>query len=141
MANFTFTPSAGLSVTGITPSTGPTSTDKITSSFAGAAVNSDDRHAAVYVVNASTGATAIDLGKIVTGKALWLECDGPLHVTLTQDLGAGPVDAIVRVEKFILLQSNLLGVKVANPNATTAVRMSIVVPGDRIPVGSGAGVF
>jgi hypothetical protein len=30
---------------------------------------------------------------------------------------------------------------VANPSATTAVHLSVVVAGDRAPVGGGAGVF
>ena len=141
MANLTFSSTATLAVAGITPGAGPASTLKVNAAFTGTATNADDRIAETFVINASTTATAIDMGKIVTGKALWIECDGPLHVTLTQDLGAGPVDHIVKVEKFMYLQSTFTAVKVANPSATTAVHISIIVAGDRVAVGGGPGVF
>jgi hypothetical protein len=141
MANLSFSSTATLAVTGITPGAGPTSTVKVNASFAGSATAADDRVAQTFTVNANTSATVVDLGKIVAGKALWVECDGPLHITLTQDLGAGPVDNIVKVKKFMYLDSDFTAIKVANPSATTAVHMSINVVGDRLPVGGGPGVF
>jgi hypothetical protein len=141
MANFSFSASASLGISGITPAAGPTSTDKVNATFTGAAGTADDRLAQTFTVNASTTATAIDMGKIVSGKALWIESDGALLVSITQDQGAGPIVNVVKVDKFLYIQSIFTAVSVANPSATTAVHLSIVVAGDRIPVGGGAGVF
>jgi hypothetical protein len=104
-------------------------------------VNVDDRINETFIVNANTIATAINLGKISTVRGLWLQCDGALLVTISQDLGAGPVDVTFKVETFLFIQSTVLGVKVANPSATTAVHMSIIVAGDRPAIGGGPGVF
>ena len=141
MANLSFSSTATLTINGITPADGPTSTIRESASFTGAATSADDRMVQTFVINASTTATALDLGKITSGQALWVQVDGPLHVTVTQDLGAGPVDAVVRVESFMFLNSEFLALKVANPSATTAVRLSIAVVGDRDAVGGGPGVF
>lgn len=141
MANLSYTPSATLAITGMTPGAGPTSTVKVNAAFNGTAAAADDRLAETFTINASTTATAINLGKITAGKALWLECDGPLLVTIEQDLGAGPVDVVFKLDKFVYLQSGFTNLKVANPSATTAVHLSAIVLGDRPAVGGGPGVF
>jgi hypothetical protein len=141
MANLTFTSSATLSISGITPGAGPYSTIKETSQFAGASTNADDRLVQPYTINASTTATALDLGKIATGLALWMEMDGPLHVSLTQDLGAGPVVNTIKVEKFLFLSSGYTAISIANPSATTAVHLSLAAVGNRVAVGGGPGIF
>jgi hypothetical protein len=141
MANFSYTTTATLALNGITPTTGPALTDKVNGVYSGISTAVDDRLNETYTINASTTATALDLGKIVAGTALWIQTDGPLHVSLTQDLGAGPVVNIVRVEKFLMLESAFSAISVANPSATTAVHFSIIAPGNRLPVGGGPGVF
>jgi hypothetical protein len=141
MANLSFTSSATLSITGITPGAGPTSTISESGKFAGAATNADDRLVQPYTINASTTATSLDLGKIVSGLALWLEMDGPLHVSITQDLGAGPVVNTIKVDKFLLLGAGYTALSLANPSATTAVHLSLMAVGNRAPVGGGPGIF
>ena len=141
MASFSLSSTATLAISGITPAAGPTTSDKVNGAYTGTPITVDDRLDEVYTINANTPDTLLSLGKIVASEALWLETDGPLNVTLTQDLGAGPVDCPMRVSKFILLQSPFTAIKVANPSATTAVHFSVVVGGNRIPVGGGPGVF
>lgn len=145
MANLSYTATANLSVTGITPATAtpplPTSTLKINAQYTGTTSPADDRLDEVYTINASTPDTALNLGKIVSGEALWIQVDGPLHVTLTQDLGSGPVQNVIRVEDFLMLSSSYTAISVANPSATAPVHLSVIVLGNRAAVGGGPGVF
>lgn len=141
MASFSFSSSATLAISGITPAAGPTSVDKVNAAFSGASASCDDRLSHTFTINANTTDTALDLGMIVSGKILWVECDGPLIVSMTQDLGAGPVVNVQKVDRFLLAQTAFTTVSVANPSATTAVHLSIIVAGDRVAVGGGPGVF
>jgi hypothetical protein len=140
MANLQYTASSNLSISGITPASGPKPTVAITAAFTSGGVAVGDYVSDTFVVNGTTTATAFDMGNIVTGKAIWFEASAPLSLILTQDLGAGPVDVEVKVDKFIFLQATFTAVKVANPGAT-AVNVSLSIMGDRVAVGAGPGVF
>jgi hypothetical protein len=72
---------------------------------------------------------------------VWLESNGSVLVTVEQDLGAGPVEIVMKVDKLLVLQSGFTALKVANPSVTTAVRISVTVSGDRPAIGVGPGVF
>ena len=141
MSNFSYTPSAALLIAGVTPAAGPTLTDKVSASYQPAPGTSDDRINETYTINASTTVTALDLGLMTSLSALWIQTDGPLHLTLTQDFGSGPVTNLLRVERFVLLDSTVLALSVANPSATTAVHFSVIAPGLRPAVGGGPGIF
>ena len=136
MANLAYTASATLNITGIVPAEGPTSTIKIGSAYSGVSTPADDWLSETYVVNAGTVATAINLGKIVTGQMLWVQCNGPLNITLTTALG----DVILPVASFIMLQTPFTALKLANAGAD-AVEVSVTVCGARTPVGTGPGIF
>lgn len=137
MSNLAYNSTATLSVSGITPASGPTFSLKINASYAANAVTADDALEETYTVNANTTATPLDLGKIVSGDALWIQVDGPLMVTVTQVSGA----ATLHVSDFLYLSSDYLSVSIANPSLTTAVHMSIVAVGNRAAVGGGPGIF
>jgi len=141
MANLSYTATASLNISGITPDAGPTSTVNDAGSYTSSAVEAGDREVRTYVVNAATTpAVALDMGKITAGKALWLESDGALDVSLTQDFGAGAVVNKIRMEKFLYLESPFTVVAVEN-NGGTAVNLSYMVVGDRDAVGVGGGVY
>lgn len=140
-ASVAFTASANLSITGVTPDTGPKPVVTATASFTSGATTVGDYISDTFVVNANTPATALDLGKISAGKIVWLETNGLAQVTITQDLGSGPEDVTMNVEKLLVLQSGFTALKVANPSLTTAVRISVTVAGDRPAIGAGPGVF
>ena len=140
MANISYKPTAGLQITGITPDAGPKPTITVAASSNGASYEAGDYLADTYTVNASTTATVINLGKIVTGKFLWIETNGELVVTITQ--AAAPRD--IKVNGLMILASPtapFTAISVANPSSATAVKMSLVVAGDRDAVGTGPGVF
>ena len=135
--NFTFTPAATLSISGVTPAAGPTFTDKVNAAYTGFPTNADDRLNGTYTINANTIATSVGLGLISAGLCLWIQCDGPLAVTLIQPSGT----STFRVDSFLLLQSAFTSLSLANPSATTAVHVSIVAAGTRPAVGGGPGIF
>ena len=137
MANIAYKPSAGLQITGITPDSGPKPTLNVAASFNGSTYEAGDYLAETFTINASTTATAINLGKIVTGAYLWIETNGLLVVTITQD--STPRD--IRVENLLVIKSPFTALSVANPSSATAVKMSVVVAGDRTTIGTGPGVF
>lgn len=140
MANLSFTSTASLSIKGITPTDGPTSVVSDSGSYSSGATEAGDRITRTFTVNAGTPLTAIDLGKITSGKMLWLECNGSLTVELTQDFGSGDVANIALVNKFFMLQSPFTALRIANPGGT-AINVSVMVAGDRDAVGAGPGVF
>lgn len=142
MANFTFSASANLKLTGITPLAGPPLLDKGDLNFVTTMpIAVDDKAGNTFTVNANTTATSLDLGSIVAGEALLLLTDGPLVLTLTQDFGSGPVTQNTLVNTLYMLQSSFSAISIANPSLTTAVHVAFLVAGDRIPVGTGPGVF
>jgi hypothetical protein len=140
MSNVSYTLTSNFSAKGLTPGDGPKSTTDVSHNFAPGAVATDDYFSNVFTVNAGTTNAVISLGKISTGKALVIEVDGDLHVTLTQDLGAGPVDNVFLVKRLLVIDSDFTAVKVTNPGGT-AVLMSMDAAGTRPAVGGGPGVF
>lgn len=140
MANLQYVASANLDVSGITPTSGPKPSLKVSSVYTSGGVAVGDHIADTFVVNGSTPATAIDLGELVTGKAVWIEASAPIHLILTQDLGAGPVDITYPIDKFMFSQTTFTAVKLANPTAV-AINVSIAVMGDRAAVGVGPGIY
>lgn len=140
MANLKYSASASVEITGITPASGPKPTVKDTATFSSGAVDVGDHVVETFVVNANTTATALGMGKISSGKAIWLEASAAIHLILTQDLGAGAVDNTYKIDKFAFLQAPFTAVKLANPSGT-AVQVSVAILGDRPAVGAGAGIF
>ena len=142
MPNITYNQAASLAVSGITPTptTAPKQSLVVTSSFAAQAESAGDYFENTFLVNANTPATAIALGKIVTGYVLWIQSSGSFHVTLTQDLGAGPVDNTVAVEDFFYSNTPFTALQITNPNGT-AINVSIAVLGDRVAPGTGPGIY
>ena len=141
MAEISYVPTAGITINGIVKTSPiPTSVLKGTGTFGPGALDATDEMQRPYLVNAGTTKTALDLGKIVTCKGLWLQCDGALDIYLTQDFGAGAVENKIRLESFIYLQSTILAVSVANTGAT-ARNLHIIAVGDRLAAGTGPGLF
>ncbi len=139
-SNMQFTGSASLSVNGITPATGPTENVAVSVNYSSGILQADDCMEEVYTINANTPATAIDMGKIVTGKAIWLQTSSPVILTLTQDLGAGPVDNDILVSSMVMLPAVFTGVQLANALGTSA-KIALVIVGDRAAVGGGPGIY
>lgn len=140
MANLSYTASANVTVAGITPASGPKSTITEASPFNSGATDADDSHCEPYTINAGTTATAINLGKIATGLLVEIQTTGSILVTLTQDQGAGPVDTVLKVDTFLMLESGFTALKLANTGGT-AVYVSVTVLGNRIPLGGGPGIY
>ena len=141
MANIAYSQTVTLDVTGITPTTGPKPAVIAKSTFSATAQESGDYYTNTLTINASTGVTVINIGKITAGKVLWIQSDGPLEVTMTQDLGAGDVDNVYLVRDFLMVNADFTVLKLANPSATTGVQATVAVIGDRPAIGGGAGIF
>lgn len=140
MPNIGFTATANVDITGLTPATGPKPSVKASSSFTSGLTATDDYVVQTFVVNATTTATAINLGKISAGAFVMVQSSGPIRVIVSQDLGAGPVDIETIVDSFYMMKSGFLGLKIANPGAT-AQQVSIAIAGARPTVGVGPGIF
>lgn len=138
--NLSYTASGNVSITGITPVAGPKPTITVAAAFNSGATDADDNLTETYTVNAGTTATAIDLGYIATGLLVSINTTGPLLVTITQDQGSGPVDVTWKVDTFLLLESGFTALQLANAGGT-AVNVSLTVIGNRIPLGTGPGIF
>lgn len=131
-SNMKLTASASLSVNGSTPSSGPSENVSIAVNFSSGALDVDDSLDENYIINAGTTATAVNMVKIVTGKILWLQTSSPIEVTITTDLGAGPVDVVLPVETMLLWPGTFTGLKMANSQATAA-KVAMVIAGNRAP--------
>lgn len=142
MASASYTATANVSVSGITPAvaTDPKPTIGVTAAFNSGASPADDYLSETYTINAATTATAVNLGKISAGLLLSVQTTGPILLTVTQDQGAGPVDVIMQVDTFMMLESGFLGLKFANPGAS-AVKVSLTVLGNRPTNTNAPGVF
>lgn len=142
MANLSFTATGNVSITGITPTpaTAPKPTISVAAAFNSGATNADDYLSDTYTVNAGTTATAVNLGKISAGLLLAVQTTGTVLLTITQDQGSGPVDIVLQVDSYILLESGFSALKIANAGAT-AVQVSISVVGNRPANSNAPGVF
>lgn len=140
MANIKYTLTATFKAVGITPAAGPKPAVDASYSFAPGAIDTGDYFSNTFVVNSGTTATAVSLGKITTGKSLIIETDQPIQVTLTQDLGAGPVDNVQLVNKFLMIDTEFTAVQIANAGGTSA-NIVLSAAGTRDAVGAGAGIF
>ena len=136
--NLSYSVSASLAVSGITPTpaTAPTQSLTISAPYAVTKQPVDDYVADTYTINANTTATALNLGKIAAGEVLQISTTGTMMLTIVQ-AGGSPV---VQVDDFILLSSAFTGLSVANPGST-AIYVSVSVLGNRPAVGTTPGVF
>ena len=136
--NLSYSVTASLAVSGITPTpaTAPTQSVTLSAPYVTNKLPADDYVANTYTINAGTTATALDLGKIAAGEVVMITTTGTIMLTIVQP-GGSP---IVQVDSFILLASGFTGLSVANPGGT-AVYVNVDIIGDRIPVGTGPGVF
>jgi len=141
MPSIKYTATASLKSTGITPTTAtsPAPVESITNSLSKVDQDATDSVENAHTINAGTTATALELGSISAGVALWIQSAAVVQVTLTQDLGAGPVDNIFK-GTFFMLVGAYTAVKVANPSAT-AIEFGYTAIGDRPTIGGGVGIF
>ena len=136
--NLTYSATANLAIKGIvpTPVSAPTQAVNISAPYASGSLYADDRVAETYTINASTTATALNLGKISAGLLVMITTTGPLMLTIAQTAGS----PVVEVDSFIMLASGFTGLSVANTGGT-AIYVTVTVLGNRPVVGGGAGVF
>ena len=120
--------SASLTIKGITPVAGAGLTLLANPSFQLTNVTKGDYFADTFTVNPLTTTTTLNLEDIVTGAIVWVQTDQSISMTLTQNA----VDNTFTVDNFILLQTGFTALKFANPSATTAAHISVVVCGDRV---------
>lgn len=139
-SNMQYTATASLSINGITPLTGPTENVAVSVNYSSGILQADDSMEEVYTINANTPDTAIDMGLIVTGKAIWIQTNSPVILSLQQDLGAGPVWNKTLVSSMVLLPVTFTGVRLANAQGTAA-KVALALAGDRAAVGGGPGIY
>lgn len=84
MSLITYNQSASMDVKGIVPLAGAGISLLASPSFQVAGASAGDYLAETYQVEPSTSTTALDLGKIVTGRTIWIQTDQPLEVTCIQ---------------------------------------------------------
>lgn len=89
----------------------------------------------VYQVNPGTVDASIGLGLITSGHHLYLACDGPLKVTVTQT-----TDRTYDVTSFLGLEGTFSALKLSN-SGVNPVNVTILVAGDRNTPGGGPGIY
>lgn len=136
MSLITYNQNASMDVKGITPLAGSGISLLASPELRVISAPAGDYLAETYQVDHSTTATALDLGKITTGRTLWVQTDIPIVVTLTQTAGS----VALTVDNFLMTNATFTAVSLTNASATATANVAIVVLGDRNPP-SGPGIF
>ena len=136
MSLITYNQNATMDVKGITPLMGSGITLLASPELQVISASAGDYLAETYQVDPSTTATALNLGKITTGRVLWLQTDIPVKLTLTQTAG----DVTLLVDSFLMTNSTFTAAKLANASSTAIANVAVAILGDRVAP-SGPGIF
>jgi len=100
-------------------------------------LSTEDMYSETFQVNALTPTTLIGLGPIVTGKTIWIQTSSPITVTLTQNAVGHPI----LVDSFLLTNATFTALELANADLLVNATVTVVITGNRTPLGVGPGVY